>query len=102
MAKSKYICVKHHYRNRTTLWCGTLQSLIRDVFGHTLECGHSHKPSINANPKSVKSLVSSLNKSYDVCGWSEWAMESTYEEFVANGGVIEEGDDHRWVCIAID
>ena len=66
MAKSKYICVKKYHRNHTTLWCGTLQSLIHHVFGYTLACGHSWRSSISENPKGLKSLVRSLNDSYQV------------------------------------
>lgn len=100
MAKSKYICVKKHHRNHTTLWCGTLQSLIHHAFGFILVCGHSWRSSINKNPKGLKSLVRSLNKSYQVCNiWSDWVEESSYEEFIAAGGVIEEGEEHGYVTL---
>lgn len=99
MAKSKFICVKQHHNNHTTLWCGTLQALIR-VFSYTLKCGHSRRSSINMNPRGLKSLVSSLNKSYNACNiWSDWAEESTYDEFIAAGGVIEEGEEYRYVSL---
>lgn len=100
MAKSKFICVKQHHKSHTTLYCGTLQALIRGVFGYTLECGHSWNSSISENPKRLKSLVDSLNKSYEVCNkWSDWAEESTYDEFIAAGGVIEEGGDYGHVSL---
>lgn len=100
MAKSKYICVKAHHRNSTILYCGTIQSLVSRVFSYTLECGHSWKSSINTEPKGLKSLVGALNKSYDVCNrYSDWAEESTYEEFIAAGGVIEEGMEYGNVYI---
>ena len=100
MARSKYICVRKHHNGRTSLWCGTLQSLIRDVFGYTLACGHSWRSSISENPRGLKSLVLSLNKSYQVCNiWSDWAEEGSYEEFIAAGGVIKEGEDNGYVTL---
>lgn len=52
------------------------------------------------NPRGLKSLVSSLNKSYNACNiWSDWAEESTYDEFIAAGGVIEEGEEYRYVSL---
>lgn len=100
MARSKYICVRKHHNGRTTLWCGTLQSLIRDVFDYTLKAGHSRRSSIDVNPKGLKSLVLSLNKSYEVCRrLSAWAQEGSYEEFIAAGGVIKEGEENGYVIL---
>lgn len=100
MSKSRYICVRQHHRGHTTLWCGTLQALIQDVFHYTLECGRRRESSINVNPKGLKSLVLSLNKSYNVCNrLSDWAEEGSYEEFIAAGGVIKEGEDHEYITL---
>ena len=101
MAKSKLICVKLHYRAFTFLYCGTLQALIREVFGYTLKCGHKLKPSISISPRGLKSLVDSLNKSFAICNsrGSNWAEESTYKEFIAAGGVIEEGEEYGSITI---
>ena len=57
--------VKHSNSNRSyyTVWRGTLEHLLNDVFGYTIECGHSWDNSINAHPKTGKGLVSALNKS---------------------------------------
>lgn len=41
---------------------GTLEELIK-YFGYTLQCGNSWNSKISLNPKSVKGLVSALNKS---------------------------------------
>jgi hypothetical protein len=56
--------VKYH-RGRETLCVGTVAQLA-DAFGYTLECGHSWNPRIKRESeiKTVKSLVSNLNKSY--------------------------------------
>ena len=100
MAKSKYICIEKHHNDSTILYCGTLQSLINDVFGYTLKCGHSWNSSIPMKPKGVKSLVRALNKSYDVCNkWSDWVEERTYEGFIAAGGVIKEGEAYGYVSL---
>jgi hypothetical protein len=46
---------------------GTLEYLVNNNFGYTLECGQSYErekgnKKINRNPKSGKSLVDNLNK----------------------------------------
>lgn len=41
---------------------GTLEELIK-YHGYTLECGHSWNNKINMHPKSIKGLVTALNKS---------------------------------------
>lgn len=40
---------------------GTLEELI-EYFGYTLECGHSWNHKLQLKPKTIKSLVSTLNK----------------------------------------
>lgn len=100
MAKSKYICIEKHHNDSTYLYCGTLQSLIENVFGYTLECGNSWMSSIPTKPRDVKSLVKAINDSYNVCNrLSDWAEESTYEKFIAAGGVIEEGEEYGSITI---
>lgn len=53
-------------------WTGTLDYLIDDIFGYTLECngmGTHFK-----RPKSVKTLVNKLNS-----GHSYWSMRNSYK-----------------------
>ena len=52
-------------RTREMIWEGTLDYLINQVFGYTLECGNSWNRKINRNPKSIGALVTALNKSYN-------------------------------------
>ena len=52
-------------RTRERIWEGTLDYLINQVFGYTLECGNSWNRKINRNPKSIGALVTALNKSYN-------------------------------------
>lgn len=63
MTAKTYTVIKHR-RGRKTEVTRTLPELI-EYFGYTLECGASYNPKINRNPKSVKGLVSALNKSVD-------------------------------------
>jgi ribosomal protein L17 len=51
--------------SRETVFEGTLEYLKSSVFGYTIECGHSWNHKINPNPKTIKALISSINKSYD-------------------------------------
>lgn len=48
-----------------TLFTGTLDHLKSGVFGYTLECGASWNPKINRYPKTIKSLITMVNKSYN-------------------------------------
>lgn len=66
MAQKKEYTVICHHRGRTTEYTGTLEHLVNDVFGYTLECGASwqHEKGcrkVNTNPKSGKGLVAALN-----------------------------------------
>ena len=56
----------------TSEWTGTIDYLIDDVFGYTLECngmGTKFK-----RPKTIKSLVNRLNS-----GRSYWSMRNSYK-----------------------
>lgn len=54
-------------RGRETRYTGTVEYLVNNVFGYTLECGKSWEyekgnSKINVNPTTARSLVSNLNK----------------------------------------
>lgn len=49
-------------RGRTTEKTGTLEEL-KEFYSYTLECGHSWNPKINKNPKTIKSLMTAIEKS---------------------------------------
>ena len=51
--------------SRETIYEGTVEYLVGNVFGYTLECGNSWNRKINRNPKSITALVTALNKSYN-------------------------------------
>ena len=51
-------------KGRTDEIQGTLEEPI-SYFGYTLEVGHSWNPKIQRNPKTIKSFISNLEKSYD-------------------------------------
>ncbi|MBR1526675.1 MAG: hypothetical protein IJ640_08455 [Prevotella sp.] len=44
---------------------GTLEELV-DYFSYTLMVGHSHKSSIPEKPKTIKSLVSAVNRAFEI------------------------------------
>lgn len=50
---------------RETVYEGTIEHLVKNVFGYTLECGHSWNRKINDNPRTIGALVKALNASYD-------------------------------------
>lgn len=80
MAKVYY--VKSTHRGRETIWEGTIDYLVSNVFGYTLECGHSWNPKINNHPKTVKSLVTALEKSAIECNhFDDFYYVSSKEEF---------------------
>lgn len=48
-------------KTRETEKTGTLEELVKH-FKYTLEVGNSYNSSIKTNPKTIKSLISNLNK----------------------------------------
>ena len=47
------------------IYKGTLKELV-EMFYYTLELGNSVKKSINKNPKTIKSFISNLRKSFEI------------------------------------
>ena len=64
MKNQKIYKIQKTYRNRETFIEGTLAELIK-YFGYTLEVGNSWNKKINRNPKTIKSFMNNLCKSYD-------------------------------------
>lgn len=60
---AKEVTVKTTYKGREHLYTGTIEHLVKHVFGYTLECGYSWNNKINPNPKTAKSLITNLEKS---------------------------------------
>ena len=78
----KVFYVKSTHRGHETIWEGTLDYLKESVFGYTLDCGHSWNSKINPNPKTIKSLITALNKSADECRrYDDFYEISSKEEF---------------------
>lgn len=79
------------HRESRTIYCGTIEHMNDRVFGYTLECGHSWNDKINRYPKTARGLVSALNNSARECGrYNDYYEVSSYEEFVNNGGTLDE------------
>lgn len=53
-----------HTRRGEKVVSGTLEELI-NYFGYTLEIGNSWNKKINRTPKTIKSFVTNLQKSYE-------------------------------------
>lgn len=83
MEKTFY--VKKYHRGNYTIVKGTISQLV-DYFSYTLSCGHSWNSKINSEPKTYKSLISNLNKSYHetqgCCYDPDFVDESTEEDFL--------------------
>ena len=60
----KTFTVIKSYNGRKSETTGTLEELIQ-YFGYTLEVGNSWNSKINRNPKTIKSFISNLQKSYE-------------------------------------
>ena len=54
-----------HSKREDKIVEGTLDYLINQYFGYTLEIGASWNPKIQRYPKTIKSFVSNLQKSYE-------------------------------------
>ena len=66
--------------SRETIFEGTLEHLKNGVFGYTLECGASWNRKINRNPKTISSLITAINKSYNE---TEGGYTRSYVELAA-------------------
>ena len=56
-------------------YTGTLEELANEVFGYTLEVGHSHNSRISRNPRTAKGLVSALQRSSDIMYGATYTRE---------------------------
>jgi len=66
MSKQKIYKIKvTHTRRGEKIVEGTLDYLLNDYFGYTLEIGASWNRKINRHPKTIKSFISNLQKSYE-------------------------------------
>ena len=54
---------------------GTLEELTK-YFGYTLEVGNSWNSKISTKPRTIKSLISNVNKSYDIMYGNTYTTES--------------------------
>ena len=64
MKSQKVYTIITESKGRTTGYEGTLEKLI-NCFSYTLEIGNSWNSKIQRNPKTIKGLISNLQKSYD-------------------------------------
>lgn len=65
MQKIKTYKIKKVYKNRENIIEGTLDYLTK-YFSYTLEVGYFYNNKINRKPKTIKSLMSNLEKSLDI------------------------------------
>lgn len=63
---------------RESVYEGTLEELSTDVFGYTLEVGHSYDSKVLLRPKTIRSLISNLNKASRIKYGNTYTTE-TYE-----------------------
>lgn len=83
---AKYYYVKKYHRGHYTIVKGTIDQLVHNYFGYTLDCGASWNSKINSEPKTYKSLISNLNKSYHEtmgsCFDQDFVEEATEEDYI--------------------
>jgi len=65
MKEKTFKILQSHSRRGDTIVEGTLSYLI-NYFSYTLLIGNSHNRKISLNPKTIKSFVSCLQRSYDI------------------------------------
>ena len=71
----EHVLKKGHSRRGEKIISGSLEYLT-NYFSYTLMIGNSHDHKINKNPKTIKGLVSALNKSFEIIEAS--CYERTY------------------------
>jgi hypothetical protein len=62
MANKKIYTIIKTHRGRKSEYTGTVEELTSN-FSYTLTCGHSWNAKIPTQPKTIKSLLSALDKS---------------------------------------
>ena len=65
MGKVKVYELEQTYRDRKRVVKGTLSELL-NYYSYTFEVGYSWDKKINKNPKTIKSFISNLEKSFDI------------------------------------
>ena len=63
--KLKKIRIGRGRKDSERVYKGTLSELI-EMFYYTLDLGSSVRKSINKNPKTIKSFISNLRKSFEI------------------------------------
>ena len=78
----KVYYVKSIHKGRERIYEGTIEYLVKNVFGYTLSCGKSWNDKINDEPKTLRALVSNLNKASEATNaYYDSYYESSPEEF---------------------
>jgi hypothetical protein len=83
MTKEITILIHNHRNGSVREAKGTLDYLVNNYFGYTLECGKSYEreagnKKINCNPRTAKSLITNLNNAVNnsaANGYSQTSYE---------------------------
>ena len=82
----KIYYIKKYHRGNFTIIKGTIDAFVHRYFGYTLDCGHSWNSKINPEPKTYKSLISNLNKSFHEtqgsCYDQDYVDEATESDYI--------------------
>lgn len=82
----KIYYIKKYHRGHYTIIKGTISAFVHNYFGYTLDCGHSWNDKINPEPKTYKSLISNLNKSFyetqGSCFNQDFVEEATENDYI--------------------
>lgn len=62
----KVTTIRARGNDRVSEYTGTLEELVNEVFGYTLEIGNSYNSRIPRKPKTIRSLLSAVQKSSDI------------------------------------
>lgn len=62
----KVTTIRARGNDRVSEYTGTLEELVNEVFGYTLEIGNSYNSRISRKPKTIRGLISALQKSSDI------------------------------------
>jgi hypothetical protein len=84
---NKILYVASIHNDFKTIYAGTLEDLLSQVFGYALKCGNTWNRKIPRFPKSGKSLVKALNDYANGCDKFEKFYELvTKEDFEDHDG----------------
>lgn len=88
MTRKKTYRIKSVHSMHTTVWVGTLQELIDNVFFNTLAVAHSYNRDIPLRPETIRGLINAVNEYSRIINLGNSYIDIATDEDVARYGTM--------------